>query len=95
MIGSGNSLAAQVLCGSKAAVITCGTGPTDTLSLAGLDVSSACVSLQRNMAALSGELLEPHDFSVKLLGCRTPEQILSVSAVLLLAGENSEEGYII
>ena len=95
VIASGNSQAAQLLCGSGAAVITCGTGPTDTLSLAGIDASSACVSLQRNLADLSGRVLEPHDFSVRLSKERTPEQILTVSAVLLLSGENSEEGYLI
>lgn len=95
VIDSGNASAAQLLCGSKAAVITCGTGPTDTLSLAGLDAVSACVSLQRNLVTLDGNILEPHDFSVKLSRGKTPEQILAVSAVLLLSGENSEKEFII
>ena len=93
VIGSQNAQAAGMLRGSKATVVTCGTGPKDTLSLAGLDGSAACVSLQRNLAALDGKLLEPHDFSVRLLKRRTPEQILAVSAVLLLSGVDSEQGY--
>ena len=95
VIASGNAQAAQLLCGSRAAVITCGTGPTDTLSLAGIDASSACVSLQRNLVDLNGRIIEPHDFSVRLSMQRTPEQILAVSAVLLLSGVDSETGYLI
>ena len=72
VIGSQNAQAAQMLCGSKASVVTCGTGPKDTLSLAGLDTTAACVSLQRNMATLDGRLLEPHDFSVTLTQRRSP-----------------------
>ncbi|WP_416201135.1 MAG: hypothetical protein ACFWUD_02355 [Thermocaproicibacter melissae] len=93
VIGSGNKQAAQMLCRSKAAVVTCGTGMTDTLSLAGIDSSSACVSLQRNLITLQGNLIEPLDFSVNLSQQRTPQQILFVSAVLLLAGVDVEQGY--
>lgn len=95
VIGSGNQQAAQILCRSRAAVVTCGTGMTDTLSLAGIDSSCACVSLQRNLITLQGNVLEPLDFSVNLLQQRTPQQILFVSAVLLLAGVDSEKGYLI
>jgi hypothetical protein len=93
VIGSRNAQAARMMCGSGASVVTCGTGPKDTLSLAGLDTSAACVSLQRNLVTLDGELLEPHDFSITLLQRRSPEQVLAVSAVLLLSGVDSEQGY--
>jgi hypothetical protein len=95
VIGSKNEQAAELLHGVSAAVVTYGTGPKDTLSLAGLDASEASVSLQRNLLTLNGKLLEPHDFSVKLTRQRTPEQVLAVSAVLLLAGVDSEQGYLI
>lgn len=95
VIGSQNAQAANMLRGCKASVVTCGTGPKDTLSLAGLDTTAACVSLQRNMVTLDGQLLEPHDFSVTLTQRRTPEQILAVSAVLLLSGIDSEKGYLV
>ena len=95
VIGSQNARAAELLRGSSAAVVTCGTGPKDTLSLAGLDAAAASVSLQRNLLTPGGNLLEPHDFSVGLTRRRTPEQILAVSAVLLLAGVDSEQGYLI
>ncbi len=93
VFGSQNTRAADILRGSPATVVTFGTGPKDTLSLAGLDTAAACVSLQRNVATLKGKLLEPHDFSVGLNGKRSPEQVLAVSAVLLLSGEDSESGY--
>lgn len=93
VLGSRNEQAAHLLCESKATVVTCGMGSKDTLSLAGLDAAAACVSLQRNMATLGGKLLEPHDFNVKLLQQRSPEQILAVSAVLLLSGIDSEQEY--
>ena len=95
VIGSRNAQAADMLRGSRAAVVTCGTGPKDTLSLAGLDGAAACVSLQRNIVTLNGKLLEPHDFSVTLTRQRSPEQILTVGAVLLLSGVNSEKGFCI
>lgn len=95
VIGSRNAQAADMLRGSKAAAVTCGTGPKDTLSLAGLDVAAACVSLQRNIVTLDGKLLEPHDFSVTLTRQRSPEQILAVGAVLLLSGVDSEKGFYI
>lgn len=90
-----NTKAAEMLQGTDATVITCGTGPKDTLSIAGLESSCAAISLQRNLATLSGNILEPHDFNVKLSQPRSPYQILFVSAVLLISDIDSENGYII
>jgi hypothetical protein len=95
VIGSGNQQAVKMLCRSKAAVVTCGTGMTDTLSLAGIDASCASVSLQRNLITLQGNVIEPLDISVNLRQERTPQQILFVSAVLLIAGVDAEKGYLI
>lgn len=93
IIGSKNVPAADLLRGTGAAVVTCGTGAKDTLSLAGRDTAAASVSLQRSLLTLGGKLLEPHDFSIRLTRPRSPEQILAVSAVLLLTGADSEQGY--
>lgn len=90
-----NLRAAEFLKGTAAAVVTCGTGPKDTLSVAGLDGGFAAVSLQRNLEPLGGGMLEPHDFTVKLLAKRSPHQILSVCAVMLIAGVDSSQGYVV
>lgn len=95
VLESQNRKAAELLQGTHATVITCGTGSKDTLSIAGLESSCASVSLQRNLVTLSGNVLEPHDFNVKLSKPRSPYQILFVSAVLLISDINSEQGYII
>lgn len=95
VLESKNTKAAEILSGTNAAVVTCGTGPKDTLSIAGLENSCAAVSLQRNLVTLSGNVLEPHDFNVRLSQPRSPYQILFVSAVLLISGIDSEKEYII
>jgi hypothetical protein len=95
VLGSRNTKAAELLNGTDAAVVTCGTGPKDTLSLAGLENSCATVSLQRNLITLSGNLLEPHDFNVSLSRQRSPYQVLFVSAVLLISDIDSGNGYIV
>lgn len=90
-----NTRAAQFLEGTDAAVVTCGTGPRDTLSVAGLEGASATLSLQRNLEPLCGGVLEPHDFTVKLMAKRSPHQILSVCAILLISGADSSKGYVV
>lgn len=95
VLGSSNTGAMQLLRGSGAAVVSCGTGPKDTLSLAGRESSCAAVSLQRNLVTLGGELLEPRDFRVELTAPRSTEQILLVGAVLLLSGDDPENGYVV
>lgn len=90
-----NARAAEFLRGTDAAVVTCGTGSRDTLSVAGLDGAAAALSLQRNLEPLGGGVLEPHDFTVNLLAKRSPHQILAVCAVLLISGVDSSKGYVV
>ncbi|XOQ49203.1 MAG: DUF1009 domain-containing protein [Eubacteriales bacterium] len=90
-----NSHAAEILNGTQAAAITCGTSAKDTLSIAGLDEASATLSLQRSVPTIDGKILEPHDFTVKLLSQLSPTRILAVCAALLLSGEDSTVGYVI
>ncbi|MCY1713094.1 hypothetical protein [Caproiciproducens galactitolivorans] len=90
-----NSHAAEILNGTGAAAITCGTSSKDTLSIAGLDEASATLSLQRSVRTVEGKILEPHDFTVKLLSQLSPTRILAVCAALLLSGEDSSLEYVI
>lgn len=90
-----NSRAAALLKGARAAVVTCGTSPKDTLSVAALEENTAVLSLQRTLKTLDGKALEPHDFTVKCSEPRSPHQLLMVCAALLLAGVDSSLGYIV
>lgn len=88
-----NFNAAEMLNGTGAAAITCGTSSKDTLSIAGIDEISATLSLQRSVMTVDGKMLEPHDFTVRLLSKLSPTRILAVCAVLLLSGIDSTKGY--
>lgn len=88
-----NSSAAELLNGTGAAAITCGTSSKDTLSIAGIDETSAALSLQRSVMTVGGRMLEPHDFTVRFPSKLSPTRILAVCAVLLLSGIDSANGY--
>lgn len=90
-----NISAAELLGETGATVVTCGTSTRDTLSIAGLESSGAALSLQRSLPTLDGRLLEPHDFTVSFSEERSPGQILSVCAALLISGIDSSEGFLI
>lgn len=95
VLESKNMHAAAMLQGTDAAAITCGTSPKDTISIAGLDESNAALSLQRSIITVEGSVLEPHDFTVKLVSELGPHRILAVCAILLISGIDSSDGYII
>ncbi len=88
-----NVHAAELLNGTGTAAITCGMNPKDTLSVAGLDETSATLSLQRSVMTVDGNILEPHDFTVRLMSKLSPNRILAVCAVLLICGIDSSNGY--
>jgi hypothetical protein len=90
-----NLEAAAMLKDSNTSAIICGTSPKDTISIAGLDETSAVLSLQRSLITVGGDILEPHDFKVKLLTKLGPHRILAVCAVLLISGIDSSQEYII
>lgn len=88
-----NIHAAELLNSAGAVAITCGTNSKDTLSIAGLDETSAALSLQRSVMTIGGNVLEPHDFTVKFKEQLSPNRILAVCAVLLISGIDSVQGY--
>ena len=88
-----NTRAAAFLKGSDAAAVTCGTSSRETLSIAGLEEGTAALSLQRTLKTLNGKILEPHDFTVKFSEPRSPHQLLTVCATLLISGEDSSKGF--
>lgn len=88
-----NIRAAALLKGTGTTAVTCGTGPKETLSIAGLEDGTAALSLQRTLKTLNGRTLEPHDFTVKFSAPRSPHQLLMVCATLLISGVDSSNGY--
>ena len=88
-----NVHAAELLNSTGTAAITCGMNSKDTLSVAGLDETSATLSLQRSVMTVDGNILEPHDFTVRLMSKLSPNRILAVCAVLLICGIDSANGY--
>jgi hypothetical protein len=95
VMASHNKSGAKLLHDCRVTAVSCGTDPKDTLSLAGLESSCADVSLQRNLVTAGGNMQEPRDFHVEFSKPRSPEQILLVSAVLLLSDIDPENGYVI
>ena len=90
-----NVHAASLLRGSDVFAVTCGTSPKDTISIAALEEESAALSLQRNLITLEEKTLEPHDFTIQLSAPLGPHRILAVSAILLISGIDSSQGYVI
>ncbi len=95
VLNSRNHQTAELLGRMKIPAAACGMGSRDTLSIASLDFEGAVLSLQRNIFTLQGNLLEPHDFRVKVQGNAGPAQILTISMILLLLGLDSGEGFCI
>ena len=90
-----NARAAALLKDTGCTAVTCGTSPQDTLSIAALEEGSAVVSLQRTLETLDGKMLEPHDFTVKCPEARSPHQLLTICAALLISGVDSAGGYLV
>lgn len=93
ILGAQNRAAAAALKNTGQVAITCGASPRDTISIASLGEESAVVSLQRNVQTLSGQLLEPHDFTVKLKRRTGMFALLAACSALLLADLPSGNGY--
>lgn len=94
ILESSNHRAAALLQQSGSPVITYGMSARDTLTASSMDRDRMVFSLQRSVTALSGALLEPHDFFVTSCSGASPCQLLPAAAVLLLCGmESAGDGY--
>ena len=78
--------AASFLNGSTLPAITVGASGKATLSIASFGRDQADISLQRQVKTLTGETVEPCDFLVKHSGTLSLDDILLLSAVLLILG---------
>lgn len=76
-------------------VITCGTAPTDTLSISHIGESSSAVSLQRSLVSLGGRRFEPCEIPVRLCRKADSDIVSAVAAVLLLCGVGADKGFLL
>lgn len=79
----GLQLAAQ--CGVPA--ITCGLSPWDTVTLSSITTDSAQICLQRSVTSLSGQVIDPTEFPVRLSGHLSQEHLLLLCAALILCDQ--------
>lgn len=69
--------------------ITCGFSNVDTLTLSSLTSDSAVISLQRQVKAFDGSILEPFDLPVSFSSYFEPFSLLYSAAVLCLLGKQN------
>ena len=86
---SSDRVAAELLSGTGIPVVTCG-GEKDTLCFSSEGGGSFCITLQRSIRTLAGEVTEPCEIPVKSPFCDRFEALLC-AGVLLLLGASPEE----
>ena len=90
-----NHEALTFISGSRIVTIGCSMSEHDTLGISGYnDDENALVSLKRCIVT-EKSIIEPHDFTVHIKKDIPVYPILSASAVLLLSGIDTKNGYII
>jgi len=82
---SSNHEALELLSKSETKTITCGMAAADTVTLSSVKEDSAVISLQRHIKTLTGKVLEPGDFPVKLFNKVAEYPLAAAAAVLLLS----------
>ena len=94
VLDTANSNALNIVRGRGVAVIGCSMSGHDTISVSGLaGFPTKMISLQRSVRTLDGDIIEPHDFRVKLSEEIPIYPLLAGCAVLLLGGVSSAGGY--
>lgn len=93
IVESSNTDALSLLQNCECTVLCCGMSRRDTLSIASLENTSACISLQRELTTFYGKTIEPGDIPVSL---SLPIDAYALSAavgVLLLSGLDYQNGF--
>ena len=87
IIDTSNINALNIVRNSGIAAIGCSMSGHDTISISGLTgFPTKMVSLQRTVKTLDGEVIEPHDFLVRLSEEMPIYPLLASCSVLLLSG---------
>ena len=71
----------------KLRLVDCSTSPQASLTLSSLERDRAVLALQRSLTDLSGNILEPQEFSVEGFGDLNAQDLLCGCGVLLLCGK--------
>ncbi|MGN1458412.1 MAG: hypothetical protein ACI4XP_10775 [Acutalibacteraceae bacterium] len=94
LLDTANTNALSIVRGSGCAVIGCSMSGHDTISVSGLaGFPTKMISLQRTIRTLDGDIIEPHDFRVRLKEEISVYPLLAGCGVLLLSGISSADGY--
>ena len=91
---SENAEAIKLLKKKKIPAITCGMSSKDTVSLSSRGEGSACVCIQREIEALSGQRVEPREVAVKYEGELSEYSIMAATVTLMLCGALPENNSI-
>lgn len=67
-------------------VVSYGMSPRDSLTLSSIGTGRMVLTLQRELSALNGRLLERQDIPLRTGPGREPDDVLAASAALLLLG---------
>lgn len=94
IVDTSNAEALTILKGSGSSVVGCSMSGHDTISVSGIkNFPTKLISLQRSVKTVDGNIIEPHEFSVKLSREIPVYPLLAACSVLLLSGEPSIDGY--
>ena len=85
-----NEAAARMLLHTGTTALTCGLTARDTLTLSSISDTTPVVTIQRAITAFDGRTLEPCEKRIALHAPLSGYELLSVCAVLLLTGQDSE-----
>lgn len=94
LLDTANTNALNIVRDSGSVVIGCSMSGHDTISVSGLaGFPTKMISLQRTIRTLDGDIIEPHDFQVRLTEEIPVYPLLAGCGVLLLGGIGSADGY--
>lgn len=80
----GNIRSANYIGKVPCSTICCGAGPKDTVSLSANMNERVCISLQRKIVTLSGNIIEPMEIAINHITSEDPYTLPAVCAALLV-----------
>lgn len=94
IIDTANVKALNIVKNSKTVAIGCSMSEYATISISALTgFPTKMITLQRTIKTINKEIIEPHDFLVKLSEETAIYPLLASCSVLLLSGISTVEGY--
>lgn len=87
---SSDKEAVEIFSKSPIAVISCGMGTKNTVTVSSIKENTALVTFQRNLTDIYGKTIEPAEYKIKLKGKYSEFSVMASTAILLLHGINPE-----